>query len=89
MERKELESQYRLERDICAGANASEYHKKRFAELSKELGKADGTKMTNVKTTKSVETVMTSGTETVATISDTTNSEDVTIVSTDEAPKKK
>jgi hypothetical protein len=32
---------------------------------------------------------MTSGTETVATISDTTNSEDVTIVSTDEAPKKK
>ncbi len=28
MERTELETQYRLERDICAGANASDYHKK-------------------------------------------------------------
>jgi diphthamide synthase (EF-2-diphthine--ammonia ligase) len=74
MERKELEAQYRLERDINAGANASNYHKKRFAELSKEMGIANSTPKVEAKT------------ETVVQTTQSTATEETTVVSTDEAP---
>jgi diphthamide synthase (EF-2-diphthine--ammonia ligase) len=75
MERTELETQYRLERDICAGANASDYHKKRFAELSKEMGIANSTP-------KTVE----AKTETVQITESNTSTQETTVVEMDEAP---
>jgi len=56
MEQKELEVQYKLERDICSGANASEYHKKRFAELAKELNIVIAEKAVDAKPEEKTET---------------------------------
>jgi diphthamide synthase (EF-2-diphthine--ammonia ligase) len=41
MEQDELDTlnaEYQKEREICSGANASEYHHKKFADLAKKLG---------------------------------------------------
>jgi hypothetical protein len=36
--KQQLEAEFAKEKEICASANASDYHKKRFAELGKKLG---------------------------------------------------
>lgn len=38
--KQQLEDEFAKEKEICAGANASKYHKDRFAELGKKLGVA-------------------------------------------------
>ena len=35
-----LKDEFNKEREICAGANASDYHKKRFADLADQLGRS-------------------------------------------------
>ena len=41
-EKNALQVEYNKEREICAGANASEYHQKKFDELKKQLKITDG-----------------------------------------------
>jgi hypothetical protein len=68
-----LKAEYAKEREICSGANASELHKKRFAELKKELKITDGDGITEKPKNETVES---------------TASEEPTVVSTNEEPEK-
>lgn len=62
-----LKAEYHKEREICSGANASEYHKKNLAELEKKLSitaKADTPKPLVMKEKPAtVETTATTATE--------------------------
>ncbi len=76
-----LKAEYHKEREICSGANASDLHKKRFAELKKLLKITDG----DGKTEKAKDEPKT---ETVAQTSSTTSTEETTVVSTNESPEE-
>ena len=67
-----LKAEYHKEREICSGANASEYHKKNLAELEKKLS------ITAKADTPQTKTVA----ETTAT---TATEEETTVVSTNES----
>lgn len=83
-----LKQEFAKEKEICMGANASEYHHKRFAEIAKKLGVGLREKIAElgdeiIKDTKEEPTT------TVAQTTQSTASEEPTVVSTDESPKKK
>ena len=69
-----LKAEFAKEREICSGANASEYHKKKFADLGKQLG---------IETKKADEPKAKK--QTVETTEATTATEETTVVSTTES----